>query len=296
MAARLRSQRSISAGSPPIDFGPAQPVQRVLDRQHRGRVDRLALEDALDQLAALGQTEQLGQRPGRLVAISSRSTARGEQHQHAVLRLAAQHLLPGPGHDIELVPGQLHRERGRGGVAQGEARAIVGDPVAVGHPDARGGAVPAEHGVARRIHRAEVRQRAIGCDQRARIGELAAASRCRSASRRRSSRTPPRRRRARPAGSTSRTRMRRCPRRAGCRSDSRRECPGARATARSPRRRRAFGAAARCERPSMRALQRRPATSPAAWRSGRSRNSDCAGRTVGSIGDLAVAGKSAAGP
>ena len=104
--------------------------------------------------------------------LSRRATARGRQHQHPVLRLAAQHLLPGPGHDIELGPGQMHGEGGRGGVAQGEALAPVRDPVAVGHPHTRGGAVPAEHHVAARIDLGEVGQLAVGRDQRAHVGEL----------------------------------------------------------------------------------------------------------------------------
>ena len=43
---------------------PIQRVDIILDAEHRGRVDRLALEDALDQLAALGQAEHLRHRPG----------------------------------------------------------------------------------------------------------------------------------------------------------------------------------------------------------------------------------------
>ena len=34
-----------------------------------------------------------------------------------VRRLAAEHFLPGPRHDIEFLPGQFHRECGGGGVA-----------------------------------------------------------------------------------------------------------------------------------------------------------------------------------
>ncbi len=69
-----RDQRRQAADA----FGPAQPVQRVLDAEHRGRVDGLALEDALDQLAAGGQAEDLRQRPGRLVgsAAARRRAAR----------------------------------------------------------------------------------------------------------------------------------------------------------------------------------------------------------------------------
>src|SRR4051794_26459341 len=65
-------------------LGPGEAVERVLDREHRGGVDGLALEDALDQLAALGEAENLGQRPGGLVGFEPRHRAWRED-QHAVL-------------------------------------------------------------------------------------------------------------------------------------------------------------------------------------------------------------------
>ena len=103
----------------------------------------------------------LGSGQGGLVALQPLDRAQG-QDQHPVLRLAAQDLLPGPGHDVELGPGQVHGERGRGRVAQGEAPAVVPDPVAVGHAHARGGAVPAEHDVPGGIDLGEVRELAVG--------------------------------------------------------------------------------------------------------------------------------------
>ena len=82
-----------------------------------------------------------------------------------------------------------------------------------------------------------------------------------------------RRRHARPAATTSRTRRRRYRSRAGCRCDSRPGCPAPPASARSPPAAapwaRPAGASGRAWRPPA-----PPATSPAAWRSGRSRNSD----------------------
>ena len=74
---------------------------------------------------------------------------------------AAQHLLPGIGYDIELVPRQIHREAGGSGVGEGQPGAVVGDPVAIGHAHARGRAVPGEDHIAGRIDRGEVGQRAI---------------------------------------------------------------------------------------------------------------------------------------
>ena len=98
---------------------PLRPVEReqpVLDAQHRGRVDRLALEDAVDQLAAFGQAEDLRQRARRRLALEPLDGARAE-HEHAVRRLAAERLLPAEGADIDLRPVDVLRERGRGRVA-----------------------------------------------------------------------------------------------------------------------------------------------------------------------------------
>ena len=58
-AAALASARAISASRPPCSSRPFERPDIILDREHRRRVDRLALEDALDQLAALGQPEDL---------------------------------------------------------------------------------------------------------------------------------------------------------------------------------------------------------------------------------------------
>ena len=118
-------------------------------------------EDAFVELAALGHAENLRQRPGRLVAFQPRDRAR-RQDQHAVRALAAQRLLPGEGDDIELGPVEPLREGGRGGVADGEACAVGGDPVAVRHAHAGGGAVPGEHHVGGEIDFVQIGQVAIG--------------------------------------------------------------------------------------------------------------------------------------
>ena len=55
---------------------PVERVDRVGDAEHRGRVDRLAGEDAVDELAALGQAEDLRQRPGRGEALQPLDGAR----------------------------------------------------------------------------------------------------------------------------------------------------------------------------------------------------------------------------
>ena len=72
----LASARAISASRPPMRLRPFERVDVVLDAQHRRRVDGLALEDALDELAALGHAEDLRQRPGRRVALQPLDGAR----------------------------------------------------------------------------------------------------------------------------------------------------------------------------------------------------------------------------
>ncbi len=152
-------------------FHPVERVDRVGDGEHRGGVDRLAGEDAVDELAALGEAEDLRQRPRRGVALQPLDGARAED-QHAVAALAAHRLLPGEGGDVELVPRQTLREGGRGGVAEGQAGAVGGDPVAVRHAGAGGGAVPGEADVGLGPHRREVGQVAVGRGQHPAVVEL----------------------------------------------------------------------------------------------------------------------------
>jgi hypothetical protein len=144
----LASARAISAFEPADGLRPVQRVEIILDAQHRRRVDGLALEDAFDQLAALGHAEDLRQRPGRLVALQPLDRARRE-HEHAVRRLAAQRLLPGEGDDVELGPVEPARTRPRSRRRSSGPRGRP-DPVGVGDAHARGGAVPGEDDVGSR--------------------------------------------------------------------------------------------------------------------------------------------------
>ena len=89
-----------------------------------------------------------------------------------MLRLAAEHLLPGEGDDIELVEGKRLREGGAGGVADREPGSICRDPVAVGHAHAGSRAVPGEDDVAAEIDLREIRERAVGRLEHAHVGEL----------------------------------------------------------------------------------------------------------------------------
>lgn len=152
--------------------GPFQRVDIVLDRQHGGGVDGLAGEDALDQLAARGHAEDFRQRPGRLVAFEPGDGARRE-HDHAMRGLAAEHLLPGEGDDIEFWPVEALGEGGGGGVADGQPLAIVSDPAGVDDAHARGGTVPGEDDVAvLGVDLLQVRQFAIGGVEGADIRKL----------------------------------------------------------------------------------------------------------------------------
>ena len=121
-------------------------------------------------LADLGQAEDLRQRPVGGEALEPLDGA-GAEDQDAMAPLAAHRLLPGEGGDVELRPGQVLREGRRGGVAEGEAGAVGGDPVGVRDAGARGGAVPGEADVGVGPNRAEVGQRAVVGGQHPAVGE-----------------------------------------------------------------------------------------------------------------------------
>ena len=129
------------------------------------------LKIASENLPPVVRRKILGSGQRRRVALEPLDGARA-QHQHAVRALAAHHLLPGPGDDIELGPRQVHGEDGRGRVADGEALAIVGDPVAVRHLHARGRAVPGEDDVVRPVDGLEIGDLAVARLQDARVLEL----------------------------------------------------------------------------------------------------------------------------
>ena len=85
---------------------------------------------------------------------------------------AAERLLPVEGDDIELCEVEALREGGGGGVADGQAGAIIWNEIAIGHAHAGGGAVPGEDHVAVEIYLAEVRQFAIGRLDAAHVRQL----------------------------------------------------------------------------------------------------------------------------
>ena len=158
--------RRISLGAGDQCFeaaGPFRPIEReqpVFDAQHRGRVDRLATEDAIDELAAFRQAEDFRQRARRRFGFKPLDGARAE-HEHAVRRLSAERLLPAEGADIDLRPVDVLRERSRSGVADGEAGPLARDPGGVRNPHSAGGAVPGEDDVASRINARQIRDLAV---------------------------------------------------------------------------------------------------------------------------------------
>ncbi len=86
--------------------------------------------------------------------------------------LAAQHLLPGEGDDVELGEIEVLREGGRSGVADRQALAAGRDEVGVRHAHARGRAVPGEDHVTVEIDRGKVGKKAIVGGDLAGAGEL----------------------------------------------------------------------------------------------------------------------------
>ena len=139
---------------------PGERIEIIFHAQHRRRVDGLAFEDAFVQLAALGHAEDLRQRPRRLVGLEPLDRAR-RQDEHAVRGFAAQHLLPGEGHDIELGQIERLRERGGGRVADRQALAVGRDPVGVRHAHAGGRAVPGEDDVGVAVDLRQIGQFAV---------------------------------------------------------------------------------------------------------------------------------------
>src|SRR5580704_8835605 len=139
---------------------PVQGVEIVLNAQHGGGVDGLALKKAFGELAARGETEKLRQRPGRRVGLEAFGRTRA-QDDDAMRPLAPENLLPGERHDIELRPIELLGKGRRCGVADRQPFAVAGDPIAVRHANAGGSAIPGENDVVVEIDLRQVRQFAV---------------------------------------------------------------------------------------------------------------------------------------
>ena len=74
-----------------------------------------------------------------------------------------QHFLPAVGHYVEFFPGQHHGEHRGSGITDGQALALIADPLAIGHLDSRCGAVPGKNDVVIRAGLSKVRQVAVIC-------------------------------------------------------------------------------------------------------------------------------------
>jgi hypothetical protein len=78
-----------------------------------------------------------------------------------VRALAAEHLLPREGRDIDLRPVDVVRKHARRRIGEREALTVVRDPVRVRHAHAAGGPVPGEQHVIRPVDRAQIGQLAV---------------------------------------------------------------------------------------------------------------------------------------
>ena len=75
---------------------------------------------------------------------------------------AAQHLLPAVGEHIDLVPIDVLREHGGGGIGEGQALTVCGYPIITGDAHAGRGAVGGEQHVGAEIDSSQIGQFAIG--------------------------------------------------------------------------------------------------------------------------------------
>ena len=108
---RWRRPGRCRASRPPMLFGPAQRVEVVLHRQHRGRVDGVALEDRPRSACRPWPCGRPSASARRACWSRCAPTARGESTIMPCAASPPMHLLPGEGHDIELVPVERHARR-----------------------------------------------------------------------------------------------------------------------------------------------------------------------------------------
>ena len=146
---------------------PVKGDEVILERKHRGGVDRFADENTLDKLATFREAKNLGQGPGRGIAFKAFNRPRA-QDKHAMCRLATQNFLPAEGGHIKLVPGQILRKGSRGGIADGKPLTVSLDPIAIRHAHTRGGAVPGKDDIVVRIDTGQINNLAVfgGLDRR----------------------------------------------------------------------------------------------------------------------------------
>ena len=82
---------------------PMERIDIIFNSEHGGRIVRIANKNSLNQLCAIGETEDFGDWPLRLISGQPLNRPRAE-NDHAMGRFATQNLLPRKGDDIELGP------------------------------------------------------------------------------------------------------------------------------------------------------------------------------------------------
>mmetsp|Transcript_53466 Transcript_53466/g.159979 ORF Transcript_53466/g.159979 Transcript_53466/m.159979 type:complete len:422 (+) Transcript_53466:546-1811(+) len=132
----------------PHGIGPLQRVDVILHGDHGGSIDGGALEYSRLDLALLGESKDLGEGTVLGGVGFEAFDGAGTENEHSVGALSPQHLLPRVGGDVELVPGHIHGEACRGGVAHGQSGPIVRDEIGpVRDAHARGRAIEGETNV-----------------------------------------------------------------------------------------------------------------------------------------------------
>eukprot|EP00756_Hemistasia_phaeocysticola_P023697 Hpha_TRINITY_DN15909_c0_g6::TRINITY_DN15909_c0_g6_i2::g.72623::m.72623 len=154
---------------PPDRVDPLEALVVVLHAHHADGVDHVTRAHIVNNLS--GKAEDLRQGADGLGLPDALERAGGE-HDDTVASLTAEGLLPREGGDVELVPREVHREGGGGGVTDRETLTVRRDPVRVRAADTAGGAVPGEDNVVERVGAAELREAAVARLVRVDVGQL----------------------------------------------------------------------------------------------------------------------------
>ena len=160
MAFRLALDRAMSAGKPPMDSAHFRPSRASSTHSMEGVLMVSPWKIPAISLPPLVIWKIFGSGRSRRECFQPLHRSWTER-DHAMRAFPAQHLLPGPGDHVQLVPRNVHREYRRGGVADGEPGAVRGDPVAVWNSYAGGGSVPGENDIAGPIHCVEIGKLAV---------------------------------------------------------------------------------------------------------------------------------------
>ena len=113
----------------------------VFGAKEGGRVNGGTFKEGFVQFTFGCHAENFRQRPRRGIALKALNSAGGED-KHTVARFAAHILLPAIGQNIDFRPVNFLRVNRRGCVANGQAFAVSGNEICIGHAHARCGAIP----------------------------------------------------------------------------------------------------------------------------------------------------------